>query len=74
MSKCALQAQADNMPDSIRARYLQILNGTGNYYGLTIAKVVIELKRVGLKASTGGVSQHRSNLCLCGATPLFEGE
>lgn len=62
------------MPEPFRTRYYQILSGTGDYSGLAIARIVAELKRIGLKASTGGVSQHRSNVCLCGSTPLFEGD
>lgn len=74
MSKCALQLQGEEMREPFRTRYFQILDGTGDYAGLTIAKLVAELKRIGLKASTGGVSQHRSNVCLCGSTALFEGD
>jgi len=74
MSKCALEKQADPMPEPFRSRYLAILNGTGDYAALPIARVVVELKRIGLKASNGGVSQHRSKVCLCGATALFEGD
>ena len=74
MTKCALQLQGEEMREPFRTRYYEILNGTGNYAGIPIAKMVSELKRIGLKASTGGVSQHRSNVCLCGSTPLFEGD
>jgi hypothetical protein len=72
MAKCIIGLQADQLPDTHRDKYLDLINRSAEDGGLTIARLAIELKRAGFRASQGGLVQHRRNECNCALEGLFE--
>jgi hypothetical protein len=72
MAKCIIGAQAEQLPDTHRAKYESLINTLPEDGGLTNSKLALELKRVGFRASMGGISIHRRNECNCALEGLFE--
>jgi|AntRauMFilla1563_2_1112583.scaffolds.fasta_scaffold01177_6 hypothetical protein len=72
MAKCIIGAQAEQLPPDYRKKYEGLINLKSEDGGLSNAKLAVELKRVGFRASQGGLAQHRRNECNCAIEGLFE--
>lgn len=63
--RCILGRQLDDLDGSYKEKLQTLLNQSLEEGGLPIKMVVLQLKRAGFRASNGGVSEHRSKVCLC---------
>jgi len=67
MYECIIQKQGDRMAEPYRSQYFALLANRYETGGLSHTRLANELKKAGLKASAGGVSNHRNLSCVCGA-------
>jgi len=70
MSKCVIQKQGELMGEPYKTKYFDLLNKRPDQGGLANSRLANELKKLGLKASEGGISKHRNLACVCGGMEL----
>lgn len=63
--KCILGRQLEELTGEHKARLTWLLETSVQDSGLSIARITVELKRAGFRASAGGVSNHRLKVCNC---------
>lgn len=63
--KCILGRQLDDLDGEHRDKLNALLDKTTENGGLPIKTVAVQLKRIGFRASAGGVSEHRAKVCMC---------
>ena len=65
VTKCILGRQLDDLEGAYREKLNDLLTRLPIDGGLPVKAVAIKLKRIGFRASAGGVSEHRAKLCIC---------
>lgn len=58
------------MAEPYRSKYFALLSTRYDNGGLSHTRLANELKKLGLRASAGGVSNHRNRSCVCGGSEL----